>query len=108
MPPAPVNRSRIRNTVINAAPASTTNITGFLARVIGFNFLNDSFMARPAISASNSGRERASFLGSKEVRSSPAGAGLGGVIVVDTLEQPPLMHQVMLDNWAEGDRKSVV
>ena len=34
-PAPPVNRSRMRNTVVSAAPTSTTNITGFFSSVTG-------------------------------------------------------------------------
>ena len=46
MPAPPVNRSRTRNTVVIAAPASTTNITGFFINVTGFSFANDAAAAR--------------------------------------------------------------
>src|ERR1700683_4700760 len=85
-PPAPVKRSRTRKIEVSAAPTSTTKMTGFLASVTGFSLTKDSFKARPAISVSNNGLARASFLGRSEVRSSAAGFGgviLGGVIVVD-------------------------
>src|ERR1700693_4886812 len=91
--------------VVSAAPTSTTKITGFLARVTGFNLKNDSLKARPAISVSNNGLARANFLGSSDVKSSAGGAGLGGVIVVDMgLEQLSLMHQIMFDNGPERKR----
>src|SRR5580700_10976912 len=104
-PLAPVKRSRTRNMVVSAAPTSTTKITGFLASVTGFSLKNDSLKARPAISVSNNGLARANFLGRSDVRSSAAGAGLGGVIVLDIgLEQLSLMHQIMLHNGPERKR----
>src|ERR1700693_5810841 len=105
-PLAPVKRSRTRNIVVSAAPTSTTKITGFLASVTGFSLKNDSLKARPAISVSNNGLARANFLGRSDVRSSAAGAGLGGgVIVLDMgLKQLSLMHQIMLHNGPERKR----
>ena len=85
-PAAPVNMSRTRNTVVSSAPTSTTNITGFFASVTGFSFTNDAWIARLTISGSNSGRDRASFLGRSEVGSSCRGAlGVvcGVVVTVD-------------------------
>ena len=38
--------SRTRNTVVSAAPTSTTNITGFFSSVTGFSLTNDSRSAR--------------------------------------------------------------
>ena len=37
IPPAPVKMSRTRKIVVSAAPTSTTNITGFFIKVIGFS-----------------------------------------------------------------------
>ena len=59
--------------MVSTAPTSTTNITGFFASVTGFSFTNDAWIARPTISGSNSGRDRASFLGSSDVESSCGG-----------------------------------
>ena len=70
MPPPPVNRSRIKKIVVIAAPASTTNITGFFSKVTGFSFAKDAAVARLTISGSNSGRDRTSFLGRSDVGSS--------------------------------------
>src|ERR1019366_979525 len=44
--------------VVNAAPTSTTNITGFFATILGLSFTNDSLVARFTISGSNNGRAR--------------------------------------------------
>src|SRR5580693_4974404 len=106
MPAAPVNRSRSRNTVVSAAPTSTTKITGFFASVTGFSLKKDSLRAFPAISVSNNGRARASFLGRREVRSSVTGGVMfGGGIVVDMgLEQLSLVHQIMLHDRSERKR----
>src|SRR5713101_6417556 len=85
MPPAPVKVSRMRNTVVSAAPTSTTNITGFFSKVNGFNFAKDALAARPTISGSNNGRDRASFFGIREAGSvwGTLPAGLGSVVTVD-------------------------
>src|SRR6202011_1783209 len=77
-PGAPVKASRTTKTVVKAAPTSTTNMTGFLTSVTGFSLTKDSFSARPAISGSNKGRARSSFLGINVVGSDTT----GGVIVV--------------------------
>ena len=42
LPRRRVKMSRIRNTVVSAAPTSTTNITGFFSSVTGFSFTNES------------------------------------------------------------------
>src|SRR5580704_12758409 len=87
-PAAPVNTSRTTNTVVSKAPTSTTNITGFFARVTGFNLTKDARTARLTISGSNKGRDRASFLGMRDEESSSGGVvGLatGGVVSVDIL-----------------------
>src|SRR5674476_607265 len=70
IPPAPVNMSRIRSAVVSVAPTSTTNMTGFFINVTGFSFPGEARIARFTISRSNSGRERASLLGSNDVGSS--------------------------------------
>src|SRR5580700_2491496 len=58
VPPAPLNASLTTNTVVKAAPTSTTNITGFFATFTGLSLRNDSPMARRMISGSNKGRAR--------------------------------------------------
>ena len=58
-------------------------MTGFFQSVSGLSFTNDSRAARETISGSNSGRARASFVGSSEVGSSDgpdAGATGDGVL----------------------------
>src|SRR3954468_6661497 len=83
--PAPVTRSLTSRMVVSAAPTSTTNITGFLRSVIGFSFTNDARAARPTISGSKRGRERASFFGRSEAGSSwgASGLGVGGAVKAD-------------------------
>src|SRR5437588_12791871 len=83
MPGAPVNTSRIRNTVVSAAPTSTTNITGFFNKVTGFNLTKHAFAARRTISGSNNGRARTSFLGSNDVGS--LCGSCGGAVMVDMI-----------------------
>ncbi len=85
-PAAPASISRITNTVVSKAPTSTTNITGFFARVTGFSFTKDALTARLTMSGSNNGRDRASFFGISDVESSCGGVFLlacGGVVTVD-------------------------
>src|SRR4029077_10384599 len=95
--------SRSTKMVVSAAPTSTTNITGVLASVIGFSFTKDCLRARFTISASNRGLARASFFGSRDVKSSVA--GLGGVMVGDIgLEQLSFVHQVVFHDLSERKR----
>ena len=61
---------------------STTKITGFLRRLIGFSFQNDSFTARPTSSGSNKGRARTNRFGTSVVKSSIR----GGVTVVVAMD----------------------
>src|SRR5579871_550123 len=113
----PVMASRTRNTVVSAAPTSTTNMTGFFINVTGFSLPNEARMARPTISRSNRGRERASFLGSSEVGSSCGTWGVTGpVVTVDILKphwrqnhgkEPAALHQEVLDNRAERKNREV-
>src|SRR6266545_3053979 len=117
MPPAPTAMSRIRNTVVIAAPTSTTNIPGFFSSVTGFNFPNEAWIARLTISGSNNGRDRTSFLGRREVGSScgTIGLGLGGaVIVVDIvcissarLKELAALHQEVLHNGCQRERREI-
>jgi malate synthase len=60
-------------------------MTGFFARVTGFNFKKELRIARRRISGSNNGRARTSFFGISKVKSSGGAIrpGIGGVIVVD-------------------------
>ena len=75
--------SRTTKTVVNAAPTSTTNITGFFISVTGFSLANEATVARRTISGSNNGRARTSFFGSSEVASAwDACTGMGGSLVV--------------------------
>ncbi len=71
--------------MVSAAPTSTTNITGFFSKVNGFSLAKDALAARPTISGSNNGRDRASFFGISEAGSlcGAFGAGFGSVIIVD-------------------------
>ena len=82
--PPPVNKSRIKKIVVIAAPASTTNITGFFSNVMGFSLAKDAAVAFRTISGSNSGRDRTSFLGRSDVGSSGGICGFtfGSVVIV--------------------------
>src|SRR5262245_32069238 len=75
MLPDPVITSRTRNTSTNAAPTSTTKMTGFFISVTGFNLSTASLEARCRISGSKSGRARTSFFG---INDSSAGSGDAG------------------------------
>ena len=82
---APVNRSRIRNTVVSAAPDLHHEHHRVLRiSVAGFSLPNESTMARRTIGGSNSGRARASFLRQQGRRiCSGAVAECGAVVRVD-------------------------
>src|SRR5579875_3520793 len=113
----PAKAFRIRNSVVMAAPTSTTNMTGFFARIRGFSLRKESFSARRMISRSNSGLARISFLGISEVESSETAGwpGVAGLTRVDIGSTPDweqqhrkqfsLPHQKVLDNGAEGKRR---
>ena len=120
MPPAPVKMSRIRNTVVSAAPTSTTNITGFFISVIGIQLRRrmpqspaGRFPGRtaggPAPASSGSSdvelvlRNRAGSRGSV-LQSLPAWSNSqsGSRTMEKSL---PLMHQVVLDDRAERKRR---
>src|SRR5580700_5709146 len=108
IPGAPVAISRTSKTVVIAAPTSTTKITGFFISQTGFNLTNEPLMARWRMSGSNRGRAWASFFGSRSVGSGPAGGTTFGSSVARTStaaisEQPPLVHQEMLDDRAERE-----
>src|SRR5258708_32410795 len=102
------NASLITNTVVRAAPTSTTNITGFFATSRGLSFTNDSFVALLKISESNRGRARMpleiSAVPSCSLTSGLRSAG-GRTVTVDifrllspsVLEQFPVQHLKMLD-----------
>ena len=89
-PAPPVTRSRRTNSVVSAAPTSTTNITGFFTSVAGLSLMNDSHSALDTIAGSNSERARDSFVGSSDVSPGSAAGGLGAVIVgvVTAMESP--------------------
>jgi hypothetical protein len=52
------NSVRTIRAAVSTAPTSTTNMTGFFARVIGFSLTNESTIARRTIGGSNKGRAR--------------------------------------------------
>src|SRR5437879_6381366 len=95
--------SRIRKAVVSAAPASTTNITGFFNKVSGLNFANEAATALRTMSPSNNGRARTNFFGSSDVGSS-CGAGFGVVSVGDMLKHLSAVHQEMLDDRSQRKR----
>src|SRR5262245_43872154 len=112
MPGAPVTMSRIRKIVVIAAPTSTTKMTGFFRRTIGFSLINESRIARLRISGSNKGRACASFFGSNSVGSVRRGdtggvAGGNSIVLRDMLEQSPFKHQVVLDNRTERKSRKI-
>src|SRR6476469_9701355 len=74
----PATTSRISATVVNTLPTSTTNMTGFRTMWAGASFTNDSRIARLTMGGSNSGR-----------------------LVAPILEEPPALHQQMLDDGSE-------
>src|SRR5271163_4030930 len=92
VPAAPVTRSRARKIVVTAAPTSTTKMTGFFARVTGFNLTRQSLSARRRISGSKSGRADVSFL---EVGDIGLGEELAGV------------HEEVLNDRAERQSREV-
>src|SRR5215813_3604467 len=97
-PPAPVTASLITNTVVSAAPTSTTNMTGFLATALGLSLMKDSFVARRRISGSKSGRARTPL----EMSCVPSAliSGLrfcGGAVRVDISKHLPAEHLEMLN-----------
>src|SRR5450631_1234962 len=94
IPGAPVNRSRTRNTVVSAAPISTTNMTGFLASVMGLSLAKEARLARLTISGSKSGRARLRFFGIRDVVSETGG---GDVSIL-------VPKQEMLDDGTERKR----
>src|SRR5215510_3755801 len=107
-PPAPVTASLITNTVVKAAPTSTTNMTGFLATILGFSLTKDSFVARARISGSNRGRARTPL----EMRAAPSVliSGLcsfGGATSVAISKHLPVQHLEMFDDWSQRERGEV-
>src|SRR6266850_703275 len=106
-PPASVTASLMTNTVVSAAPTSTTKITGFFATCIGLSFTKESLVARPRISASNSGRVRVpldmscwpsvfvSCLGS---RGGAVSVDIVNSLFVMTSERPSVQHLKVFDN----------
>src|SRR5262245_11403163 len=107
-PPAPVTASLITNTVVSAAPTSTTNITGFLATTLGLSLTKDSFVARRRISGSKSGRARTPL----EMSCVPSAliSGLrfcGGAVRVDILKHLPAEHVEMLNYGSERECREI-
>ena len=109
MPPAPVNRSRARKTVVSAAPTSTTNITGFFASVTGFSLTKESFDGAPDDLRIEQRTRVRQLLGKK--RGQIVGSRLGWrdfgrrhQSVGIELEQLSLMHQEMLDDRTQRER----
>src|SRR5262245_52778775 len=110
-PPAPVIASLMTNTVVKAAPTSTTNITGFFATAIGFSFVNDSLIARLRISGSKGERARTPL----EMSCAPSGlisdfvclCCRGGTVAVDISKHLSIQHLEMLDNWAQRERREI-
>ena len=78
---APMKASRTKNTVVSAAPTSTTKITGFFISVTGFSLPNEPFAARRRISGSKRGRDRTPFFGMSIVESSVARGGVKVVVI---------------------------
>src|SRR6516225_5406156 len=103
-PPAPVTASLITNTVVRAAPTSTTNITGFFATIRGFSLTNDSFVARLMISGSNKGRARTPL----EISSVPSAfAGCGDSTNAVISKHLPVQHLEMLNNRPKRKRRKI-
>src|SRR5690349_3425631 len=81
MPPAPPIRSRTRTSVVSPLPISTTNMTGLRTMWRRFAvFEKASRTARLTMGGSNRGR-----------------------LVSAMLEQPPRLHQEVLDDGTEGE-----
>src|SRR5262249_20022457 len=106
----------------SAAPTSTTKMTGFFISVIGFSLMKESFSARFRMSGSKSGRARTSFFGIRLDSSTGDGetggtGGTGGGAVIVAMRLTPerkrhnhrehlfLMHQEVLDDWAQRERR---
>src|SRR5215510_5769711 len=110
-PPAPVTASLMTNTVVRAAPTSTTNITGFFATVLGLSFMNDSLVARLRISGSKSGRARTPL----EMSCAPSGLASGfgcfccrgGTVTVDISKHLSVQHMEVLNYGAHRERWKV-
>src|SRR4051812_12859614 len=99
-PPAPVTMSFTTNTVVSAAPTSTTNITGFLAITRGSNLANDCLIALFRMSGSNKGRARAPFeMSSAPSVVAPGLGGRGGAVTVAISKHLSTQHLEVL-----GDR----
>src|SRR5215831_10238577 len=108
-PPAPVTASLMTNTVVRAAPTSTTNITGFFATALGLSFMNDSLVARLRISESKSERARTPL----EMSPGPSGSGFGcfccrgGTVTVDISKHLSIQHLEILNNWSQREGRKV-
>src|SRR5579871_1830414 len=110
--------SLMTNTVVSAAPTSTTNITGFFATKTGFSLTNDSFVALLRISGSNKGRARTPREMSAVAscwRASVFFSG-GGTVTVDIFqllvlirgsEQLAIQHLEVFNNRAERENGEV-
>src|ERR1700730_10394115 len=115
-PPTPAIASLMTKTVVNAAPTSTTNITGFFTTILGFSLRNDSLIARLRISESNSGRARTP----REMSCGPSCfvsclRSSGGAPRVDIFnssfvissEQLSVQHLEVFNNWAQRERREI-
>ena len=92
---------------MTAAPTSTTNITGFFIRVAGFSLTNDCFVARPRISGSKRGRDRASLLGISEPGSAAGAVGFSNVGVTILAPELSGIHQEVLDDGSQRERREI-
>src|SRR5215471_1875346 len=107
-PPAPTTASLITKIVVNAAPTSTTNITGFFATCLGFSLKNDSFVARLTISGSKRGLVRAPF----EISSVPSVlasilGSRGGAVRVAISKYLSVQHLKMLNDRPKRKSREV-
>src|SRR5690349_11600536 len=102
--------SFMTKTVVSAAPTSTTNMTGFLARTRGFSFTNDCLIARFKISGSNKGRVRTPFEMSWALPSA-FGAGVsgccGGAVTLAISKHLSVQHLEMLDDRTQRKSREI-
>src|SRR5690349_2663077 len=106
-PPTPVTASLITKTVVNAAPTSTTNITGFLATNRGLSFTNDSRIARLIISGSKRGRARIPLDRSCVPSCLTSGLCSRGAVRVGILKHLSVQHLKMLNNRTQRKRREI-
>src|SRR5262249_48434398 len=92
----------------DALPISTTNMTGFLATILGLSLTKDSFVARRRISGSKSGRARTPF--EMSCVPSPLISALrccGGAVSVDISKHLPAEHLEMLNYRTQRKRRKI-